>query len=139
MPIYLRLGSLVRSGLKYLKTTPTTPSLETTTTAGILEGRSLESSALCRRKKKNSVLSEPVVKIFKNRNFSLPNDRRLDCQIVHMNAAMHIKARFGNVLCLSSLQSALSTQSQESLRIASHCRCTSWFFFRLSRSPSNQV
>ena len=70
MSIYLRLGSLVRSGLKYLKTSPTTPSLETTTTAEILVGRRIESSAMCRRKKKNSALSELVVKIFKNQTYS---------------------------------------------------------------------
>ena len=62
--MYLRLGKLVRSGLKYLKITPITPLLETTTSAETLGVRSIESSAMFRRKKGNSVLSELVVEFF---------------------------------------------------------------------------
>ena len=61
----LRLGSLVRSGLKYLKITPITPLLETTTSAETLGGRRIESSAMFRRKKGNSVKLELVVEYFK--------------------------------------------------------------------------
>ena len=61
----LRLGSLVRSGLKYLKITPITPLLETTTSAETLGVRSIESSAMFRRKKGNSVKLELVVEYFK--------------------------------------------------------------------------
>ena len=64
MSMYLRLGSLVRSGLKYLKITPITPLLETITSAETLGERSIESFAMFRRKKGNSVLSELVVEYF---------------------------------------------------------------------------
>ena len=60
----LRLGSLVRSGLKYLKITPITPLLETTTSAETLGGRRIENSAMFRRKKGNSVKLELVVEYF---------------------------------------------------------------------------
>ena len=63
MSTYLRLESLAGNGQKYHKTSPITPSLETTTSVGILAGRRALSSAMCRRKKENSVLSELVVKI----------------------------------------------------------------------------
>ena len=65
MSMYLRLGKLVRSGLKYLKITPITPLLETTTSAETLGVRSIESSAMFRRKKGNSVKLELVVEYFK--------------------------------------------------------------------------
>ena len=42
---------------------------------------------------------------------------------------MHIKTHLGNVLYPSSLKTALSTQSQESLRIACHFRNASLFLY----------